>query len=209
MDPFIGQIMQVGFSYAPRGWMTCQGQMLSISQNSAMFSLLGTNFGGNGQTTFGLPDARGRMMVGTGQGPSLPPVVLGQMAGTPSVTLDITQMPAHNHTAAFTGQATPLSLTSTLSAVTAPTSQTNTPTDGALLTNPPNAGPGQVKIYAPANSGGAPVNLGGLKVMGGSVTAQGQVVIGMTGNNQPVAIMPPYVGVTTIIATEGLFPSRN
>lgn len=97
MEPFIAQIMMFAGNFAPRGWAFCQGQILSIAQNTALFSLLGTTYGGNGQTTFALPDLRGRVPVGTGQGPSLANVVLGEMAGSPSTTLLITNMPAHNH----------------------------------------------------------------------------------------------------------------
>ncbi len=80
-----------------RGWAFCAGQILSIAQNTALFSLLGTTYGGNGQTTFALPDFRGRVPVGVGQGPGLPPVSLGEVSGTPTHTLIITEMPAHNH----------------------------------------------------------------------------------------------------------------
>ena len=78
MEPFLGQIQAFGYNFAPRGWATCEGQLLSIAQNTALFSLLGTQFGGNGQTTFGLPDLQGRTMVGAGQGAGLSPVDIGQ-----------------------------------------------------------------------------------------------------------------------------------
>lgn len=96
-EPFIGQIQIFPYNFAPRGWAFCQGQQMSIAQNTALFSLLGTTFGGNGQTTFGLPDFRGRMPVGVGNGPGLPSIDLGQIAGTPTVTLTIQQMPIHQH----------------------------------------------------------------------------------------------------------------
>jgi len=97
MDPFIGEIKLVPYNFAPRGWAFCQGQLLSIAQNTALFSLLGTMYGGNGQTTFALPDLQGRCIVGTGQGAGLSPYVQGQAAGTESVTLLSTEIPAHNH----------------------------------------------------------------------------------------------------------------
>src|SRR5215217_7886099 len=97
-EPFIGQITQVGFTFAPRGWALCNGQILSIAQNTALFSLLGTTYGGNGQTTFALPDLRGRAPIGPGQGPGLSPRSLGEQSGTENVTLLQSQMPAHNHT---------------------------------------------------------------------------------------------------------------
>lgn len=98
MEPFLGQIMPVGFNFAPRGWATCSGQLLPISQNTALFSLLGTTFGGDGRTTFGLPDLRGRSMVGVGNGPGLEPRSWGQRGGINYVTLTVSHMPSHNHT---------------------------------------------------------------------------------------------------------------
>lgn len=102
-EPFIGQVMLFAGNFAPRGWAFCQGQILSIAQNTALFSILGTTYGGNGQTTFALPDLRGRVAIGTGQGPGLPVINLGQMDGAPTHTLIITEMPAHNHTAQAQG----------------------------------------------------------------------------------------------------------
>jgi len=97
MEPFIGQIMLFAGNFAPRGWAMCDGQLLSIAQNTALFSILGTTYGGNGQTTFGLPDLRGRVPIHPGTGPGLSSYVLGQMSGTENVTLNITQIPSHAH----------------------------------------------------------------------------------------------------------------
>lgn len=96
-EPFIAEIIMFAGNFAPRGWAFCQGQILSIAQNTALFSLLGTTYGGNGQTTFALPDLRGRVPVGTGQGPGLPNVILGEVSGSPTHTLIANEMPAHNH----------------------------------------------------------------------------------------------------------------
>lgn len=96
-QPFIGEIFMGGYNFAPRGYAMCQGQILSISQNTALFSLLGTTYGGNGQTTFALPDLRGRVPIGMGQGPGLSSKTLGEVSGTETVTLLVTQIPAHNH----------------------------------------------------------------------------------------------------------------
>ncbi len=96
-EPFIGQIMMFAGNFAPRGWAFCQGQILSIAQNTALFSILGTTYGGNGQTTFALPDLRGRYPMQPGQGPGLSPRTLGEQGGTETVTLISTQMPAHTH----------------------------------------------------------------------------------------------------------------
>lgn len=97
MEAFIGSIILFGGNFAPRGWALCQGQLLSISQNTALFSILGTSFGGDGRVTFGLPDLRGRVPVGVGQGPGLSNVVLGEQDGVESVTLLTSEIPAHNH----------------------------------------------------------------------------------------------------------------
>ena len=96
-DPFIGSIMQFAGSFAPSGWALAQGQLLSISSNTALFSLLGTTYGGDGSTTFGLPDLRGRVPVGTGTGPGLTPVSLGQEFGDETVALTTANLPAHDH----------------------------------------------------------------------------------------------------------------
>lgn len=101
-EPFLGEIRIFPYNFAPRGWAFCQGQILSIAQNTALFSLLGTTYGGNGQTTFALPDLRGRMPLGSGQGPGLSPYDLGQVSGTETVTLTTGQMPSHNHLASST-----------------------------------------------------------------------------------------------------------
>ena len=96
-EPFLGQLMCVGFNFAPRGWATCDGQMMSVGQNTALFSLLGTQYGGNGTTTFGLPDLRGRVSLHQGSGPGLSNYTIGEAGGVESVTLSSQQMPLHNH----------------------------------------------------------------------------------------------------------------
>jgi microcystin-dependent protein len=100
-DYFLGQMIEVGNNFCPRGWTETNGQILSIAQNTALFSLLGTTYGGNGQTTFALPDLRGRMVLNQGQGPGLPPYALGQVAGVESQTLTINQLAVHTHEAAI------------------------------------------------------------------------------------------------------------
>ena len=96
-EPFLGMIAIYGFNFAPRGWAMCNGQILPIAQNTALFSLLGTMYGGNGQTTFALPDLRSRWPNHVGQGPGLSNYSQGQAAGTESATLTINSMPGHNH----------------------------------------------------------------------------------------------------------------
>lgn len=96
-EPFLGQLLLVPYNFAPRGWAFCNGQILPIAQNTALFSLLGTTYGGNGQTTFALPDLRGRCALSAGQGPGLSSYDLGQVSGQETVTLTVNTMPAHNH----------------------------------------------------------------------------------------------------------------
>jgi len=96
-DPFIGEIKMVGFNFAPRYWATCDGQLMAIAQNTALFSLLGTTFGGNGINTFALPDLRGRVPIHQGQGPGLSPYFMGEVTGAETTTLLTSQMPMHNH----------------------------------------------------------------------------------------------------------------
>ena len=203
MDPFIGQIMQVAFSYAPVNWSTCAGQILALSQNQALFALLGTTFGGNGTTTFALPNLQSRVMVGVGQGSGLSSYSWGQMGGAEQVSLNISNMPMHSHAATFAASGGSASAVQALTGVL-PGSLTGTPAEGSLLANTAPGGPNQPKIYAPAGSGTA-VNLGG--VSGGGGTG-GSVQVGPAGNSLPFDNRPPYVAVYTNICLFGVFPSR-
>lgn len=96
-EPFLGEIRLFAGNFAPKGWAFCDGQLLPISQNTALFSILGTTYGGNGQTTFALPDLRGREPIHAGQGPGLQSYTLGESAGEEAVTLNVNQLPAHTH----------------------------------------------------------------------------------------------------------------
>ena len=98
MDPFVAEIRMVGFNFAPKGWAQCQGQLLPISQNTALFSLLGTMYGGDGKSTFALPNLQGNTPIGQGQGPGLSPRDVGEQGGSPTVTLLQTEIPGHSHT---------------------------------------------------------------------------------------------------------------
>lgn len=97
MEPYIGQISMFGFNYAPQGWAKCNGQLLQIAQNQALYSLLGTHYGGDGRTTFALPDLQGRLPMHQGQGAGRRPRTIGQSGGQEQVTLTTQQLPAHNH----------------------------------------------------------------------------------------------------------------
>ncbi|WP_017328065.1 phage tail protein [Synechococcus sp. PCC 7336] len=96
-EPFVGEIRMFAGNFAPRGWAFCDGQLLAVSQNDALFSLLGTIYGGDGRTTFGLPDLRGRIPIHAGSGPGLSPRRLGSKAGSETVTLTVNQLPSHTH----------------------------------------------------------------------------------------------------------------
>ena len=102
MDPFLGEIRIFAGNFAPQNWALCNGQLLSIAQNTALFSILGTNYGGDGRVTFGLPNLQGSVPMDQGNGPGLTPRVVGETGGTPAVSLDNATMPAHSHT--FGGQ---------------------------------------------------------------------------------------------------------
>jgi microcystin-dependent protein len=111
-DPFLAEIRILPFNFAPKGWALCNGQLLSIAQNTALFSLLGTNYGGDGRVNFGLPNLQGGVPVhvGSGQGPGLSPYVLGQSGGEAAVTLLTSEMPSHGHALAVTAQTAAQSL---------------------------------------------------------------------------------------------------
>ncbi len=97
-EPYVGEIIIFGGTYAPRGWAFCDGRLLSISEYDVLFAIIGTTYGGDGQNTFALPDLRGRVPIGAGQGPGLSNQVIGERAGVESVALTTSQMPIHNHT---------------------------------------------------------------------------------------------------------------
>lgn len=181
MEGTIAEIRMFAGNFAPRNWAFCASQILSIAQNTALFSLLGTTYGGNGQTTFGLPDFRGRVAVGTGQGPGLPNVQLGEMAGTPTTTLLTTNMPAHNHT--VTG-------TATLKANNDAPNSTD-PTGRYLAAS---------NIYTNQAGDIANMNAGAMSLA---------LTSGIAGGSQPFSIMQPYLGMNYIICLFGIFPSRN
>jgi len=183
MDEYMAIIKLFAGNFAPRGFAYCAGQILSISTNSALFSLLGTTYGGNGQTTFALPDLRGRVPLGAmGQGPGLNDYVLGQMSGTETVTLIITEIPQHHH----------LFLASTAAGTT------NTPTSTSVLGAPPATGSGpsasQIKTYVEDGTANTPLS---------------PTTIGPAGGSQAHANMQPYTALNYVITTQGVFPSRN
>jgi len=192
MEGTIGEIRMFAGNFAPRAWAFCNGQLLSIAQNTALFSILGTTYGGNGQTTFALPNFNGRTAVGTGAGQGLTNITLGEVSGVENTTLTIANLPAHTHpaTATITGTVNPKALA-----------------DAGQGDDPANAFPaiasGSNKLYTSSTQ--APD-----AAMGASpITATAQVTVGITGSSQPVNTRNPYLGMNYIICLEGIFPSRN
>jgi len=205
-DPYIGEIRMVGFPFAPMGWALCQGQQVSIAQNQALFALLGTTFGGNGQTSFQLPDLQGRSPVGTGSGAGLSPIVAGESDGTENAQLLLSNMPIHNHTASQAPFNASLTGATTLVATTSTTGAT-APESGSILGSVVASGRSEPSFY-PATSSPT-VNLAG-----GTANVSGQVTpstpqIGNSGSSLPFAIRNPYLGLTCIIALEGIYPTRG
>ncbi len=201
MDPFIGEIRMFCGSFAPRGWALCNGQLLPISQNQALFSILGTNFGGNGTTTFGLPNLQGRVPIHAGQSPGTSLYQLGQVGGVENVTLTQQQMPMHTHAAAYSPTAgTPLAVSVAAAAVAAsdPNPVGNVPAQAQQ--------PGRTPV--PVNSYAAPTAATG--ALGGvTLSGAGQVTVTPAGGSLPTPVLQPYQVVNFIIALNGVFPSRN
>jgi len=180
MDPFLGEIKLFAGNFAPRAWAYCDGQLLPISQYSALFSILGTTYGGDGRTTFALPDLRGRAAIHPGTGPGLSTYTLGQRGGVEQIRLSTANLPSHTHTA-----------TSTTTMNVSEDSGEDEPGDNFL---------GAGSVYSSTATAGATLN-------GGAVTTA--TTIGMQGGQQPYSNLQPFLGVHYIIALQGVFPSRN
>jgi microcystin-dependent protein len=182
MDGTIAEIRMFGGNFAPRDWAFCQGQILSIAQNTALFSLLGTTYGGNGQTTFALPDFRGRSAFGTGQGPGLANISLGEVSGTESVTLIATQLPVHTHPVTPNG-------------VYAGGKAERPGPLGTPVSNYYSILPGANHYSTTSDGNMAPIDASG--------------VLSTVGASQPFSNRMPYLGLSIIICLFGIFPSRN
>lgn len=178
-EPFIGQLALYPYNFAPRGWAQCAGQLLAISSNTALFSLLGTQFGGNGTTTFGLPDLRGRAPQGMGQGPGLTPYAIGEQGGEAGVTLTASETPIHTHSFPAIAAA----------------STTNVPT-GAQVAQVATAG------------GRGPTPFNAYAAPSATVPLAAAQLTTMQGGNQPHNNMQPSLVLTWCIATQGIYPPR-
>jgi microcystin-dependent protein len=192
MEGTIATVTQFGANWAPRTWSLCAGQLLAISSNTSLFSIIGTMYGGDGRTTFALPDLRGRCALGTGAGPGLTPRAAGQHFGTETVTLTSLNLPSHNHAV----------IVQSAGHVAVPV---NTETGSADEVSPgagvlTNSG-GDVYASAPtANAmySGSPMPVAGL-----------QVETGLMSGNQSFNNMQPSLAISYIICTQGIFPSRS
>ena len=182
MDPFIGQIQPFGFNFAPRGWAFCDGQLLAISSNTALFSLIGTTFGGDGRTTFALPDLRGRSIVHVGHGPGLDTINWGERGGSYYKVLTPGEMPSHNHIATLHGES---------AVATSKNPQSN------LLATPPTSGDDSNAIYATPNPAA------------NKPMAPDAIVVSNAGGGQAFNTRNPYLGIYVSIALVGIFPSRS
>jgi microcystin-dependent protein len=188
MDDYIGTIIGWGPNFAPRGWAFCDGSLLPIAQYSALFSLLGTTYGGDGRTTFALPDLRGRVAVGAGQSPGLSQYQQGSKGGEETVTLNAQELASHTHGASASGLA--------LAASTG-TANTATPGPSAVPAQPEDASRNPLPVYTSA----APDTTLG--------SVSGDVTIAATGGNQPHENRPPYLVINYIICIEGVYPPRS
>lgn len=171
-EGFIGEIRMFAGNFAPRGWAFCEGQLLAVSSNEALFSILGTTYGGDGRTTFGLPDLRGRVPIHAGTGPGLSTRQLGSRSGSETNILSVNNLPSHSHTVNAVSEDGNQSL---------PTG--NLPAGTKLLD----------KEYSDATGN----------------TTMSASMLNNTGNNQAVNNMQPYLTIHYIIATTGVYPSRN
>lgn len=180
MEQFIGQLMLFGGNFAPVGWLQCNGQLIAISENELLYTLLGTTYGGDGVTTFALPDLRGRVPIHTGTGPGLPTVYQGQMLGNESVTMTNATMPSHLH---------PANVTVTPGCNSTDDEESPTPVGNYLTQRGANT-------YATSQNGQTGPGTFGV------VTS----AIQPTGNNMPIPLSQPTLTMNYCIATEGIFP---
>lgn len=186
--PYLSEIRVFAFNFPPKGWALCQGQLLPIQQNAALFALIGTFYGGNGVTTFQLPDLRGRAAISMGQGAGLQSYVMGEQLGVETVTLTAAGMPAHTHTV------DPTQVTAALPCVNAPANQA-----GPSGSVPAIEAAGLTATYSSA----APdASLGTAGIAAG--IAASSVGVGAAHNN-----MQPFIALNYCIALQGIFPTRS
>ena len=188
MDPFLGQIQPFGFNFAPRGWAKCDGQLLAIASNSALFSLLGTTFGGDGRTTFGLPDLRGRSIVHIGHGPGLSTISWGERGGRELIQLSQLNMPSHSHSL--------INGVANVHVYTTDNTDVSAETDGGA--NALGTSGTMPDIYRENPTAGD--YLAGVQISG---------TTNLAGGSQPFDSRNPFLGINVCIALQGIFPSRS
>lgn len=204
MVPFIGMIQTFGFTFAPQGWTFCHGSLLSISQFSALFALLGIAYGGDGRTTFRLPNLVSRAPLGYAPGsppPGLLGYSLGQLDGSQTWTLNIPELPTHNHVASFTPSGGGTSVK--VEASTSIADEKVADTGDYLASGHPATG---IPRYIDAAAAGTTVPLGG--VIGGE-SGTGSVILQSAGDSMQVSVQDPALALNFSIALTGIFPSRN
>lgn len=206
MEGMIGEIRGFAGSFAPRDWAFCQGQLLAIAQNTALFSILGTTYGGDGRTTFGLPDLRGRVPISEGRGPGLSNRIRGSFSGTETVSLDVPQIPSHSHTT------TAQLIGATISGTASATMHINNDSSGveggsgAFLGKPDNDA-----IYA-SDVNGSELNPQAITVDTSElkVDIQGaSVTVNPTGGSRAHDNMQPYLVINWLICLWGEYPQRS
>uniref|UniRef100_UPI004047EBD5 phage tail protein n=2 Tax=Roseivirga sp. TaxID=1964215 RepID=UPI004047EBD5 len=195
MEGYIGEIRGFAGNFAPRTWAFCEGQLLAISSNTALFSILGTIYGGDGQTTFALPDLRGRVMIGSGQGPGLSDYREGQRGGYETVALTTSQIPSHNHSATMQGATASIPASSGSGTTDIPTPTVHLARGVTTV----NFAPTPTNMYAAGTD----------TTLGGPISISGSPTIGNTGGNQSHENRQPYLAINWIICQLGIFPSRN
>lgn len=198
MEFYLSQIIYWACSFAPRGWAFCHGALLPISANTALFSLLGTTFGGDGRTTMGLPDLRGRTPVGFGNGPGLADYRLGQKFGRETVTLNILEMPIHNHAASLSGGTVNVEMK-----VSSAQGDTHAPSAGSsIAASYDSTNLAEIESFNSSTPDTA--------IAGASGTLSGgNLAIGQTGGSQAHENRQPSLVLNPCIVLQGLFPSRN
>ena len=205
-ETLIGEIKWVPYDFVPRGWAACDGQLLPIAQNQALFSLLGTYYGGDGRVTFALPDMRGRVPMHLGQGVGLTNRTIGEKGGAEEHALTIDQLPAHSHDVGSHAHTIP-ALAIDLKASSGAANSTN-PAGNVLATAVPqgNQKAGVTRVYA---TGAAAVSMGPSGTTAPSDTGGASGVTATAGGDGTHPNMPPFLAVRCIIATQGIYPSRQ
>jgi microcystin-dependent protein len=189
-DYFLGEIRPFAFNFAPLGWQPCNGQLLAIAQNAALFSILGTQYGGNGTTTFALPNLQGAALVNQGQLPGGSTYSMGETDGAPQVTVLPNEIPAHTHS---------------FSAATAgPVA-----TEVGVETNAPGNGLSYLSNLVGKSAAGSNITGFAYETAAAVNTVLAPAAISQAGGNQPHDNMPPYLTITYCIALTGIFPARN